>query len=430
MLSYYVKTVIGLAFLAGLANLGVAETQAHGRKSGWYTDQMFGPPAQYAATVLSEGRVGGCDPTAALRASGTAPADCHPGATAACPPAGNALLRVWVSDEATVWVNGQVTKPQTLAGVYRGSRIFSLTGLKPGTCHETTIEVQHPGHDKVGKTEAVQAGQCVEVRFVEPQPTQGDRAQVQESDPTLEGIQTLLEQAKEELARIKLEAQSVREAQQRVAEQAALARKAANDAAAAQSASEQVLGQSRIAQAQADSAAAMALQAARQAARTNSESFEFAQNNVPVVAWVKYLNDGGLSELLFDGPSTPSHLEFRETSGAHSALTGVEVAVQYRFVIQVPDAQGDFQNVARFESARRTAIFQQGTARVPFFARESPEQLLSAQFRELLRQHWSQRFAPAGRVKVEIVGFRPNGQEVPIAPVGNRLTIEMRRPPM
>ena len=46
-----------------------------------------------------------------------------------CPPVTTAKLQLWVPDCCEVFINRQRTKPQTLAGVHKGSRIFELAGL-------------------------------------------------------------------------------------------------------------------------------------------------------------------------------------------------------------------------------------------------------------------------------------------------------------
>lgn len=89
-----------------------------------------------------------------------------------CPPATNALLRVWVNDSALISVNGTRTKPQRLAGANRGSRIFSLTGLQPSILTEAVVRAQMtlPGHKHptiVEKKVYVQAGGHYEARITD-----------------------------------------------------------------------------------------------------------------------------------------------------------------------------------------------------------------------------------------------------------------------
>ena len=94
-----------------------------------------------------------------------------------CPPVHNAILRLWVPDGITVTINGHPTRPQTLGGIYRNSRIFSLEGLESNRVSECEIVVDMV--DEQGGTMldlsgtplrarrgiSVQAGGHYEVRF-------------------------------------------------------------------------------------------------------------------------------------------------------------------------------------------------------------------------------------------------------------------------
>ena len=125
---------------------------------------------------------------------------------------------------------------------------------------------------------------------------------------------------------------------------------------------------------------------------------------------MKYKSDGSLAQLLFDATSTRTDLEFTEISGALADMEGVEVVLKYHFTVQVPDSTETFQDEKTFDIDANVATFNKGHARVRFFDRDHPDLHLSAEFRKLLTQHWTQTFEPNGRVKVEIIGLRPNGK--------------------
>ena len=156
-------------------------------KSGWYVDPSFSSPTSlssglsyttgfavnpscascgihgYAGEVVSDPGLLSYALPAGSGATGIA--DSH----AKCPPPTNALLRVWVDDCATVWVNGVQTKPQRLGGVHRGSRIFSLTGLLRDEIQKALVEVEicdvYGAVSKQEETQTVQAGGSYELRF-------------------------------------------------------------------------------------------------------------------------------------------------------------------------------------------------------------------------------------------------------------------------
>jgi hypothetical protein len=63
-----------------------------------------------------------------------------------CPPVTTASLQLWVPECCEVTINGYRTKHQTLAGVHRGSRIFTLAGLDGEPYdHNCKIEVRDGG---------------------------------------------------------------------------------------------------------------------------------------------------------------------------------------------------------------------------------------------------------------------------------------------
>ncbi len=343
-----------------------------------------------------------------------------------CPPVTNALLRVWVDDGAIVWVNGVRTMPQHLAGIHRGSRIFSLAGLVPGEIQEAIVQVQYcdacsplPNTTPMQeKRELVQPGGSYDVRFAEWVIAE-EVSPIEFLTPADDAIPT------EEIAS-KIEAAAKR-SEDAAGKSAAAALKAT---AAAKQAEDAIKGaRAEIAKqlATASKFASDAAQSAKQAARTNSETFEFLDNGKPLVAWVKYKDDGSLAAFDFDGPTTRSKLSYKETSDALKRLRDVEIAVNYHFTIQIPDAAapGGFRDETTFAILGRIAKFDAGAGQVNFFDRAHPAQHLSAQFKTELLKHWSKRY-DGGRVKVEISAVRPNGTETPVAPVGNRITIELR----
>ena len=92
------------------------------------------------------------------------------GSSSRCPTPTNALLRIWVDERATILVNGHKTKSQRLAGVNRGSRMISLTGLVPGDIQEAVVEatlVSYGTPLRLTERLPVQAGESFEVRFTQ-----------------------------------------------------------------------------------------------------------------------------------------------------------------------------------------------------------------------------------------------------------------------
>lgn len=102
-----------------------------------------------------------------------------------CPPIDNALLRLHVHDNHRVEINGYATKKQTLGGIHRNSRIYSLTGLTQEhltPCDivviETTCEgIQVRHHLQM----AVHAGQQYVARF--PQDFQTSTTLIPNAEP-------------------------------------------------------------------------------------------------------------------------------------------------------------------------------------------------------------------------------------------------------
>jgi hypothetical protein len=87
-----------------------------------------------------------------------------------CPPVQNAILRLWVPDGATVEINGQITRPQMLGGIHRGSRVYSLEGLEANRvspcdiivcCFDEVVGI----HQRFHRTVAVQSGGYYELQF-------------------------------------------------------------------------------------------------------------------------------------------------------------------------------------------------------------------------------------------------------------------------
>ena len=58
----------------------------------------------------------------------------------------------------------------------------------------------------------------------------------------------------------------------------------------------------------------------------------------------------------------------------------------------------------------------------------NPEFHLSEQFKQEIKQHWLEQFHGRMLLKVAIKAVRPNGEEVDVAAIGNRITIELKRP--
>lgn len=118
--------------------------------------------ANGTATCSSRnGGVDGSDNLACSKATGSR--------SPKCPPVDNAILKLWVPDEFQVEVNGQKTKPQTLGGIHRNSRIFTLQGLSANRV--SACEISVAVHNEFGETIiysrsiAVQAGEHCEVRY-------------------------------------------------------------------------------------------------------------------------------------------------------------------------------------------------------------------------------------------------------------------------
>lgn len=93
---------------------------------------------------------------------------CGAGGSGNCPVSTTAALTLWVCDDATVCINGQTTKPQTLAGVHSGSRIYNLAGLNNGPLTASiTVQLHRAdGTTENGETTlTVEAGGKYEVKY-------------------------------------------------------------------------------------------------------------------------------------------------------------------------------------------------------------------------------------------------------------------------
>ncbi len=171
-----------LLLLIGLVNAGLVSSRVDAQgyrreyKSGWYVDPVFSSPSGLAvgSSYAHSHAMDASSPSCGIQghaaemqgtAYGSSSYASRTGSATNCPPPTNALLRVWIDDCAMVWVNGQRTKPQRLAGVNRGSRIFSLTGLVPDEIQEAIVQVQLPDGQTNAETKLVQAGGSYEIRF-------------------------------------------------------------------------------------------------------------------------------------------------------------------------------------------------------------------------------------------------------------------------
>ncbi len=85
-----------------------------------------------------------------------------------CPKPTAARLQLWVPDEAIVSINGQRTKPQSLGGVHKHSRIYNLEGLATGAkAAEIMVELcdQHGHAEHMQYILLAEAGQRYEVHY-------------------------------------------------------------------------------------------------------------------------------------------------------------------------------------------------------------------------------------------------------------------------
>lgn len=99
---------------------------------------------------------------------GSGATTCGAGGSGNCPVSTTAALTLWVCDDATVCINGQTTKPQTLAGVHSGSRIYNLAGLNNGPLTASiTVQLHRAdGTTENGETTlTVEAGGKYEVKY-------------------------------------------------------------------------------------------------------------------------------------------------------------------------------------------------------------------------------------------------------------------------
>ena len=98
----------------------------------------------------------------------------HTSREARTAPPTNAILVLWIPEAADVWINGQETKRQRLAGVHKGSRRYNLTGLTPNEVNACDIVAKLTlGEDKrpvkLRATIAVFPGTVQEHRFSKAQ---------------------------------------------------------------------------------------------------------------------------------------------------------------------------------------------------------------------------------------------------------------------
>ncbi|QEG00350.1 hypothetical protein Mal15_44200 [Stieleria maiorica] len=149
--------------LAGLFSISTSPVDAVGFGHFHpYYDQHFNPDSTRRTTLvyLSHAWV-----------SDTASGHCSPvgSRSGGCPPIDNALLRLHVRDDVQVEINGYQTKPQTLAGIHRNSRFYSLTGLRPDRilpCDIVVIETDMHGNQRhYHHAFGAQAGQVYDIRF-------------------------------------------------------------------------------------------------------------------------------------------------------------------------------------------------------------------------------------------------------------------------
>ncbi len=81
-----------------------------------------------------------------------------------CPPVTTATLRLLVPDHCQVYINGHLTKQQTLGGIHKNSRIYSLSDLDTAPFEPCTIEVIYHG-DVYERQINVLVGQEYKIRF-------------------------------------------------------------------------------------------------------------------------------------------------------------------------------------------------------------------------------------------------------------------------
>lgn len=160
--------------LSALVLLGLASTVYAGVFKGHpYHDPHASIPSRAATagapTRLPQGHDAPCECLSSTE-SGTGASGAGAGRCSNCPPVTNALLRVWASDDAEVFVNGVKTKPQYLAGVHRGSRLYSLTDLKPGQMHAAEVRVVGANGQRTEQLQ-VRAGETYDVRLTNLAPT-------------------------------------------------------------------------------------------------------------------------------------------------------------------------------------------------------------------------------------------------------------------
>ena len=325
------------------------------------------------------------------------------GSKPSLPYATNALLRVWVDENAIVSVNGRVTKPQHCTGIYCNSRLFNLTGLMPNENKEVLVQVLTSDGEHLTPlaetTQSVQAGGSYEVVLQAPA-TNGPR-------PTVELVPAPIE-----------------DAVKRAETAAGNAKAAANAAKKSQEDAAQTYAEIEELKRKITELVAEAAQWAKQAARGNAETFDFEQDHKPLVAYVTYTEDGGISKLLFD-QSTRETLLFKEKSKAMDKLNDVKVAINYYFTVETPTRE-----VKRsFELLNQPVSFKLGEANVPFFNDRKPGELLSNEFKKkIMQKNWTEQDQDMNLlIKVEIKAVRPNGGVTDVAPVGKRITIELRQ---
>jgi len=387
----FVYGSVGTTVVDSIRNVLPVANNYTGTASGFSTGHL--PDGLFPTTTLgSQTMVGGSQPSPQL--------------------ATNALLRVWVDENAIVFVNDIKTKPQHFTGLYRSSRLFSLTGLMPDEVKEVVVQVQsgEGEHVPLEKTQTVQAGGYYEMLFQEPA-LNGPIAEIITAQPV--SLPPEIEEA----------VQLAREA----ADQAAAAAWEANEAAVAakQSQADAATTKAEIQEylSEVTKLAAEAAQSAKQAARSHDEQFNFEQDHNTLVAYATYADDGSVSKLLFDR-QTCKELVFTGTGGALNNLSDVMVSMNYYFTIGTSEGAP----VKTFKLLGQRVSFDEGRGNASFFDADHPELELGGKFKEEIIKNWSKQFHAAMLIKVEIKAVRPNGEEAIVAPVGNRITIDLRHP--
>ena len=129
-----------------------------------YQDRHFPLGSTSASSVSTAGTHSNCFPSGTGMVAGSGLSSAQ---GSNCPPVTNAILQLYVPDCLQVVVNGQPTKPQTLGGIHKNSRILSLEGLSQTKVSPCDIVVYLPrvGETKYAHSLNVRAGERYEVRF-------------------------------------------------------------------------------------------------------------------------------------------------------------------------------------------------------------------------------------------------------------------------